>query len=229
MTKRIALVHAVTAATEPISDAFRELWSEAECRNILDDSLPGDLERSGGLTPAIFGRFDTLGNYAADIGADALLFTCSAFGDAIDAVARKARFPILKPNEAMFEEALGYGTEIGMLATFTPSVASMESEFNAMAKARGSNARIRYHLRAGGDGGAAPGRRSRTQRAARAGRAATRPMRRRDAGAVLDLACRASCCRAAVYTGAHQPKSRGPQVAVGAAGDSAVGRISEGA
>jgi hypothetical protein len=72
MTKRIALVHAVTAAMEPISDAFRELWPEAACSNILDDSLPDDLEKSGGLTPAIFGRFDTLGSYAADIGADGL-------------------------------------------------------------------------------------------------------------------------------------------------------------
>jgi hypothetical protein len=143
MTKRIALVHAVTAAMEPISDAFRELWPEAECSNILDDSLPGDLEKSGGLTPAIFGRFDTLGNYAVDLGADGLLFTCSAFGEAIEAVARKAPFPVLKPNEAMFEEAFGYGAEIGMLATFGPSVPSMESEFDEMAKARGLNARIR--------------------------------------------------------------------------------------
>ena len=143
MTKRIALVHAVTAAMEPISDAFRELWPEAECSNILDDSLPGDLEKAGSLTPAIFGRFDALGNYAADLGADGLLFTCSAFGDAIEAVARKARFPVLKPNEAMFEEAFGYGAEIGMLATFAPSVPSMESEFNEMAKARGLNARLR--------------------------------------------------------------------------------------
>jgi hypothetical protein len=229
MTKRIALVHAVTAAMEPISNAFRELWPEAECRNILDDSLPGDLERSGGLTPAIFGRFDTLGNYAADIGADGLLFTCSAFGDAINAVARKARFPVLKPNEAMFEEALGYGAEIGMLATFTPSVASMESEFNAMAKARGSNARIRTICVPEAMAALRQGKCSRTQRAARAGRTATRPMRRRDAGAVLDLACRASRCRTAVDTGAHQPKGRGPQAAVGAAGDRAVGRTSEGA
>jgi len=133
----------VTAAMEPISDAFRELWPEAECSNILDDSLPGDLEKSGGLTPAIFGRFDTLGNYAVDLGADGLLFTCSAFGEAIEAVARKAPFPVLKPNEAMFEEAFGYGAEIGMLATFGPSVPSMESEFDEMAKARGLNARIR--------------------------------------------------------------------------------------
>jgi hypothetical protein len=95
------------------------------------------------LTPAIFGRFDVLGDYAADIGADGLLFTCSAFGDAIEAVARKARFPVLKPNEAMFEAAFGYGAEIGMLATFAPSVPSMESEFNDMAKARGLNARLR--------------------------------------------------------------------------------------
>src|SRR5207302_5470806 len=113
------------------------------CSNILDDSLPGDLEKSGGLTPAIFGRFDALGDYAADIGAHGLLFTCSAFGDAIEAVARKAAFPVLKPNEAMFDEAFGYGGEIGMLATFAPSVPSMESEFGDMAKARGLNARIR--------------------------------------------------------------------------------------
>jgi hypothetical protein len=143
MTKRIALVHAVTAAMEPISGAFRELWPEAECSNILDDSLPGDLEKSGGLTPAIFDRFDALGDYAADIGADGLLFTCSAFGGAIEAVARKAPFPVLKPNEAMFDEAFGYGAQIGMLATFAPSVPSMESEFRDMMKARGLNARIR--------------------------------------------------------------------------------------
>ena len=38
------------------------------------------------LTPAMYARFDALGTYASDIGADGLLFTCSAFGDAIDAV-----------------------------------------------------------------------------------------------------------------------------------------------
>ena len=143
MSKRIALVHAVKPAMQPIADAFRELWPEADCANILDDSLSRDRQKTAELTPAMYARFDALGVYAADIGADGLLFTCSAFGDAIDAVARKASFPVLKPNEAMFEAALERGRSIGMLATFGPSVASMEREFYALADARGIQAEIK--------------------------------------------------------------------------------------
>jgi Asp/Glu/hydantoin racemase len=129
MGKRIVLVHAVTAAMEPIADAFRELWPEADCVNLLDDALPRDLEAAGGLSGQIMARFASLGDYAASIGTDGLLFTCSAFGPAIDEVARTQAFPVLKPNEAMFEAALGCGRRIGMLATFAPSVPSMEREF----------------------------------------------------------------------------------------------------
>ncbi len=143
MSKRIALVHAVKPAMQPIADAFRKLWPEADCANILDDSLSRDREKTAELTPAMYARFEALRIYATDIGSDALLFTCSAFGEAIEAVAQKSAFPVLKPNEAMFEAALERGRSIGMLATFEPSVASMEREFYALAEARGVKAEIR--------------------------------------------------------------------------------------
>jgi Asp/Glu/hydantoin racemase len=133
MKTRIALIHAVTVAMEPVHDAFRRLWPEAECCNILDDSLSLDRERDRDLTAAMRRRIGDLAEYAAAIGADGILFTCSAFGEAIEAAAARLPIPVLKPNEAMFEAAMAIGGRIAMLATFAPSVGSMEDEFRDMA------------------------------------------------------------------------------------------------
>jgi Asp/Glu/hydantoin racemase len=133
MKRRVALIHSVTVAIEPVQQAFRRLWPEAVCTNLLDDSLSADLERDKVLTKAMTERFLTLAQYSASTGAAGILFTCSAFGEAIEAAARQVRVPVLKPNEAMFEAALGAGRRIALLATFEPSVVSMEDEFRQMA------------------------------------------------------------------------------------------------
>ena len=64
---RIALIHAVTVAMAPVHDAFRQLWPEAECVDILDTSLSRDRERDGRLTEAMTGRFLLLAKYAEDM------------------------------------------------------------------------------------------------------------------------------------------------------------------
>jgi Asp/Glu/hydantoin racemase len=134
---RIVLIHAVQVAMAPIETAFRQLWPDAERVNILDDSLSVDRGLSPELTPAMFDRFHRLGAYARDIGADGILFTCSAFGEAIEAVAAELSIPVLKPNEAMFEEALGKGRRIGLIATFERSVPMLEAEMQEMAARNG--------------------------------------------------------------------------------------------
>jgi hypothetical protein len=48
----------------------------------------------------------------------------------------------LKPNEAMFEEAIELGTRIVMLVTFPNAAESMRPEFEALAKARSVPARL---------------------------------------------------------------------------------------
>lgn len=130
---RIALIHAVSVAMAPVHEAFRQLWPEAECVDILDTSLSRDRERERELTPAMVDRFLLLAKYAEDNGAAGILFTCSAFGEAIEAAADQAKVPVLKPNEAMFAAALEAGKRLGMLATFEPSVAGMEAEFREIA------------------------------------------------------------------------------------------------
>jgi Asp/Glu/hydantoin racemase len=136
---RIALIHATPAAVEPIRTAFAQDWPDPDLVNLLDDSLSRDRALAPDLTDAMYARFDTLGRYALSFGADGILFTCSAFGPAIERVAQSVAVPVLKPNEAMFAEAIAIGGTIGMLATFEPSIASMGGEFKADAAAQISN------------------------------------------------------------------------------------------
>src|SRR5437870_10515677 len=129
---RITLIHALKHSIVPIEASFARLWPDARLMNLLDDSLSADLARDGRLTDAMAERFLALGRYAAGTGADAILFTCSAFGPCIEAVARAhAPMPVLKPNEAMIEQATAQGRRIGLLATFAPTLVSMPPEFPA--------------------------------------------------------------------------------------------------
>jgi Asp/Glu/hydantoin racemase len=134
---RITLIHAMSPSIPPIEAAFRRLWPEATLMNLLDSSLAPDLASDGKLTPAMTERFLNLARYAKSTGADAILFTCSAFGPCIEACARElAPMPVLKPNEAMIEEAIaltGPNGRIGLMATFAPTLSSMPPEFDAVA------------------------------------------------------------------------------------------------
>jgi len=127
---RIALIHALKHSIVPIEASFARLWPDATIMNLLDDSLSADVARDGHLTSAMTDRFLALGNYVASTKADAILFTCSAFGPCIEAVAREqAPMPVLKPNEAMIEQSVARGHRIGLLATFAPTLQSMPQEF----------------------------------------------------------------------------------------------------
>jgi hypothetical protein len=127
---RIALIHALRHSPPPIEAAFARLWPEATLMNLLDDSLSADLACDGRITEAMTGRFLSLASYARATGADGILFTCSAFGPCIEAVQRAlSPLPVLKPNEAMIEEAEAIGGRIGLLASFGPTLQSMPPEF----------------------------------------------------------------------------------------------------
>lgn len=132
---RIALIHALAHSVAPINAAFERDWPEALRMNLLDDSLSADLARSGaGLDAAMHERFRRLARYAVDCGAHGILFTCSAFGPCIEAVAlQHAGIPVLKPNEAMVREAAAIlqhgGGKLGLIATFAPTLESMPAEF----------------------------------------------------------------------------------------------------
>jgi aspartate/glutamate racemase len=136
MATRIALIHALAHSVAPINAVMARDWPEAQRMNLLDDSLSTDLARSSvGLDAVMHQRFETLAAYAERTGAQAILFTCSAFGPCIEAVAaRRPQMPVLKPNEAMIAEAVAAvqgGGRIGLVASFAPTLQSLPAEFPA--------------------------------------------------------------------------------------------------
>jgi hypothetical protein len=140
---RIALIHATPLAVEPVQAAFQRHWPQVRHMNLLDDSLSFDRAQAGRLTPGMVQRFVDLALYAQRTGCTGILFTCSAFGPAIEAAARATGLPTLKPNEAMFEQALalarGASTlRLGLVATFQSSLAPLTEELQAMARERGA-------------------------------------------------------------------------------------------
>ncbi len=139
---RVVLLHGTPVAVEPIQRAFATRWPEAEAVDMLDSSLSVDRAKDHDLTPRMFERFVELGVYAHRLGAEAILVTCSAFGPAIERMAKELPVPVLKPNEAMFREAIGRGRRIGMLATFAPSVLTMTEEFEQFVAEAGAQATL---------------------------------------------------------------------------------------
>ena len=140
---RIVLIHAVREAIDPVRAAFAADMPHADVHDLLETALSADLATEGGvLNASMIERFRTLGRYAAATSAagrttDAILFTCSAFGPAIEAVQRDLAIPVLKPNEAAFRQALDRGARIGLVVTFEPSLAPLRAELEALAKELG--------------------------------------------------------------------------------------------
>ena len=144
---RIALIHALAESVTPIHEAFAQEWPEAVTFDLLDTSLSRDLASAGTLEPKMVERFLTLGRYVASTEGEggrtaAILFTCSAFGPAIDAVKTALNLPVLRPNEAAFDRALTIGGRIGLIVTFPPSLPALEAELRDMARQRGVDVTI---------------------------------------------------------------------------------------
>ena len=103
---RIALIHATKLAVDPIVSEFERSWPDVEPVSLLDEALSIDRARDSELTDDLHKRIVSLARYAEEFGADGILYTCSAFGSAIEHAAVTSDIPILKPNEAMFGKSI---------------------------------------------------------------------------------------------------------------------------
>ena len=116
------MIHATRLAVEPTLAAFREHWPEARPVGLVDESLQLDAANTDYDGPSFTLRILALAEYQVANGAAGLLFTCSAFSDAIKAAGRALEVPVLRPDEAAIEQALSLGRPVRVLCTFSPTL-----------------------------------------------------------------------------------------------------------
>ena len=143
---RIYVVSAGRMSMGPADEAFRAVWPEARPVHLLDESIFSDAARLGAASPEMFRRFDLLGEYCEAARARAVLFTCSAFAQAIGRVKRDRPFPVLTPNEALLERLLRTPGRTALLVTFRPSVGALREELDAIAARTGATPRVDFHF-----------------------------------------------------------------------------------
>lgn len=125
---RIFLIYATALAIDP---------TEAEIVNLLEDSLSHDRVEAEELIIKMMACFLMLSHYAVQSAADAIVFSCSVFGDAIDLCKADLTIPALKPNDAMIRLALTQASRVAVLTTFEPALDSIMAEFRQMAERSG--------------------------------------------------------------------------------------------
>ncbi len=128
---------------EPVEIAFNALWPGIETVSLLDEALSIDRQKQDELSDHLESRILSLAEYAEGLGSNGILYTCSAFGTAIERAASNSNIPVLKPNEAMFERAIAEGDDVVMLYTFEPAMAGMLVEFEEEVQRCGSQAKLR--------------------------------------------------------------------------------------
>ena len=139
----IGLIHALEESEQPIRDSFQKLWPEVKLNEYSDFQL--SVDRANGLDEALISsRIIDLGEQAVNDQVDAILYTCSAFGEAIEAVKNRFNLPILKPNESAFKKAIHAASNVNILVTFEPSLKLLTNEFEIMSE--GLGIKIRGHL-----------------------------------------------------------------------------------
>ena len=126
--------------------AFAQDWPEARVSNVMDDGLFRWVGETRGVVPEMYAPFEDHTRYMVGRGADAILFTCSAFQPCIDAVMTQHDIPMLKPNDAMIEQALDSGSRIAVLATVSGTIPSVSAEITNMAAARGQEIALSQHF-----------------------------------------------------------------------------------
>lgn len=143
----VALISATPAAIPPAQQGFSDEFPAAVLWNLLDDRLLPDARAAGGVTPTLERRMAHLIRHAVDGGADAVLLTCSMYGDVTGRVL--VPVPTYAPDEAAFADIVAGGyRKILVVASIESALEDSITRLQAELDASGQRAVVQGALAA---------------------------------------------------------------------------------
>jgi Asp/Glu/hydantoin racemase len=117
MSKLLVFIHTVTPLVSVFDRLTIQLLPGVKRAHVLDEPLEERIRQRGRLAAEDSERVRAHVSIAEQIGAVAVLVTCSTISPCVDAIRSSVDIPVAKIDEAMIERAVLTGTTIGVIAT----------------------------------------------------------------------------------------------------------------
>lgn len=113
----LVLVHTIPTLVDVFNRLAAELLPGVRLNHIVDEPLLERIRERGHLAPQDAARLRTHIDLAQEIGATAVLVTCSTVSPCVDELHSPLPIPVVKIDEAMIAQAVAAGNRIGAIAT----------------------------------------------------------------------------------------------------------------
>ena len=130
----LVLVHTVQLLIEVFSNLCSRLVPTAELLHVVDEPLLKVIQNRGMIVESDIGHLRGHLAIAAELGARAVLVTCSTVSPAVDRARIGLAVPVYAIDEAMIQAAVQQGSIIGVIATAASTLDPTRQKLEAQAR-----------------------------------------------------------------------------------------------
>lgn len=142
MTK-LAIIHTTPATIDTMKALAAELLPGSEVVNFVDDSILPQLAQNGGSLAEVEDRLIQYARFAEQVGAEVILEACSSVGELVEKMQERVAIPIVRIDDAMAEEAVKRGGQLGVAATLQTTLQPTTRLLQTKAQATGRQVEIK--------------------------------------------------------------------------------------
>jgi len=146
MTASVVLVHTVPGLVEVFTAYCHEELPGASILHILDEPLLLRVRQRGHIDRQDDDRLGDHVNLAEQVGASAVLVTCSTVSDSVQRVRERASIPVFAADDSMAAEAVRLGSRIAVVATAATTLEPSRRRLETAATGAGRSVEVSTRL-----------------------------------------------------------------------------------